>query len=110
MGKIIYLAELPHERVGDLFNALDVGVVCNRDDAFGRHCFPQKLFEMIACELAVVAADVGAMRSLMQSSECRLFDGASVESLADAIAAQIDRKSTRLNSSHIQKSRMPSSA
>ena len=30
--------------------------------------------------------------------------------LADSIADSQDRKSTRLNSSHIQKSRMPSSA
>ena len=34
---------------------------------------------------------------------------ASLESV-DLFAATIDRKSTRLNSSHIQKSRMPSSA
>ena len=32
------------------------------------------------------------------------------EELLDEQAKQIDRKSTRLNSSHIQKSRMPSSA
>ena len=30
--------------------------------------------------------------------------------LLQRLAAQLDRKSTRLNSSHIQKSRMPSSA
>ena len=31
-------------------------------------------------------------------------------SLNHLVGAQLDRKSTRLNSSHIQKSRMPSSA
>ena len=30
--------------------------------------------------------------------------------ISDELRAQVDRKSTRLNSSHIQKSRMPSSA
>ena len=33
-----------------------------------------------------------------------------VEDMADRITFVLDRKSTRLNSSHIQKSRMPSSA
>jgi glycosyltransferase involved in cell wall biosynthesis len=87
-SKIFYLGELSHDRVRDLFNALDVGVICNRDDAFGRYCFPQKLFEMIACGLPIVAADVGAMRSLIPDSECALFDPGNVESLANAISVQ----------------------
>ena len=33
-----------------------------------------------------------------------------IDSLAELCRAKLDRKSTRLNSSHIQKSRMPSSA
>ena len=40
------------------------------------------------------------------------YPGASAQTVSDTVAAPIeqDRKSTRLNSSHIQKSRMPSSA
>ena len=38
------------------------------------------------------------------------FDGSIVYGMASRSAAKKDRKSTRLNSSHIQKSRMPSSA
>ena len=91
-SQIFYLGELPHERVRDLFNALDVGVICNRDDAFGRYCFPQKLFEMNACRLPVVAADVGVMRGLLPSSECLLFDPQSVDSLANAISIQKENR------------------
>ena len=36
--------------------------------------------------------------------------GGTTDILARLIAPKLDRKSTRLNSSHIQKSRMPSSA
>ena len=39
------------------------------------------------------------------------YNTASYDALDDVVAADVlDRKSTRLNSSHIQKSRMPSSA
>ncbi len=87
--KIIYLGELAHERVGDLFRALDVGIVCNRDDEFGRYCFPQKLLEMLTCKLPVVAADVGAMRGLLHGSARCLFDPTSEASLVNAIVGQL---------------------
>src|SRR5258706_2149778 len=87
--KIIYVGRFSHERVGDLFRALDVGVVCNRDDEFGHYCFAQKFFEMLACRLPVVAANVGAMRGLVPGSERHLFDPTSVTSLVNAIVAQL---------------------
>ena len=40
----------------------------------------------------------------------KVLNTATPPSQAALLAAQVDRKSTRLNSSHIQKSRMPSSA
>ena len=88
-GKAIYLGDLPHERVGELFRALDVGIVCNRDDPFGRYCFPQKLFEMLACKLPVVAADVGAAHNLLRGSRSCLYPPTSDVSLADAILLQL---------------------
>jgi teichuronic acid biosynthesis glycosyltransferase TuaC len=88
-GKAIYLSELPHERVGDLFRALDVGIVCNRDDPFGRYCFPQKLFEMLACKLPVVAADVGAIHNLLRESRACLYHPTSEDSLVEAILSQL---------------------
>ena len=44
------------------------------------------------------------------SVEARIANQAPVTKTTDANGAYEDRKSTRLNSSHIQKSRMPSSA
>ena len=60
-------------------------------------------------KVPVVIDDAIAIRSvcyLSLSFDHRLIDGA----LGDQFTAKVDRKSTRLNSSHIQKSRMPSSA
>jgi teichuronic acid biosynthesis glycosyltransferase TuaC len=65
------LGSLPHERVADLFRALDVGAICVRETKFGRYCFPQKAYEMLACGLPVVAADVGAMGRFFAASPAR---------------------------------------
>jgi len=89
---IIYLGDLLHQRIGDLFNALNVGIICNRDDEFGRYCSPQKLFEMLACELPVVAADVGAIRDLLPGAERFLYAPEDVSSLANVISAQVEMR------------------
>lgn len=87
--RIRYLGELPHANVGHLFNALDVGIVCNRRNQFAEYCFPQKFYEMIACRLPLVAADVGVMRTLLMGYEDCLYDPEQAGSLAGAIAKQI---------------------
>lgn len=92
IDRIRYLGELPHADVGYLFSALDVGVVCNRRNQFAEYCFPQKFYEMIACRLPVVAADVGVMRTLLAGWEDCLYDPEQAESLADAIAKQLSAR------------------
>jgi teichuronic acid biosynthesis glycosyltransferase TuaC len=89
-GKVVYLGELPQCDIGHLFNALDVGVVSNRQNQFAEFCFPQKFFEMIACKLPVVAANVGVMRQFLAGQENCLCEPESVNSLADAIEKQLD--------------------
>jgi glycosyltransferase involved in cell wall biosynthesis len=87
--RVHYLGALPHDRVAELFCALDVGVMCIRDTPFGRYCFPQKAYEMLACALPVVAADVGAMQTLLAATPQCLYAVDDAASLAKQLVAQL---------------------
>jgi glycosyltransferase involved in cell wall biosynthesis len=73
-----------------LFCALDVGVMCIRDTPFGRYCFPQKAYEMLACGLPVVAADIGAMSALFAAARQHLYRSGDAGDLADRIERQLE--------------------
>ncbi|MGH8232705.1 MAG: glycosyltransferase family 4 protein [Rhodanobacteraceae bacterium] len=89
--RVHYLGMLAHADTATLFNALDVGVIYLRDTPFGRYCFPQKLYEMIACELPIVAADVGVMPHLLASTPACTYRADDPDDCTRAIAAQLDR-------------------
>ncbi len=82
---------LPAEGVATLLGALDVAVVCNRDSAFGRYCFPQKAYEILACRVPVVAASVGAMADLLDENRELLFEPGNSGDLARAVKVQLKR-------------------
>jgi glycosyltransferase involved in cell wall biosynthesis len=58
------LGILPLEKVPILLNALDVAVICNRENEFGRYCFPQKAREIMSCNVPLITARVGSMAEL----------------------------------------------
>lgn len=89
-GNILYIGELAHEKIPDLFNALDVGIICNRRNPFSLYCFPQKAVEMLACNLPIVSADVGPMSDLLSGYPSCLYQPDDVDSLVSAIKAQIE--------------------
>ena len=86
--RVHYLGHLGHSEVATLFGALDVGVISVLDTPFGRYCFPQKAYEMFACGLPVVAADVGAMGVLLTNYPQLLFAPGSAQALANAVLQQ----------------------
>lgn len=88
--RIHYLGLLPHARSADLFNALDLGIIYLRDTPFGRYCFPQKAYEMLACGLPLVAAGVGAMPQLLAKTPSALYRADDAGDLVRAVAAQLD--------------------
>jgi glycosyltransferase involved in cell wall biosynthesis len=83
------LGPLPHARVAELFASLDVGVMCIIDTPFGRYCFPQKAYEMLACNLPVVAADVGAMGRLFADTPQCLYAAGDAADLAQKLRLQL---------------------
>ncbi|HYG04847.1 MAG TPA: glycosyltransferase family 4 protein [Stenotrophomonas sp.] len=87
--RIIDLGLLPWQRVPLLLNGLDVSIVCNRDDAFGRYCYPLKLQESLACDIHVVAAAVGDVPALLEGDVTALYRAGDSHSLADAIIAKL---------------------
>lgn len=89
--RIHNLGMLAHARTAELFSALDVGVICIRDTPFGRYCFPQKAYEMLACGLPVAAARVGAMTHLLADVPSCLFRADDAQDLARVILAQLDQ-------------------
>jgi glycosyltransferase involved in cell wall biosynthesis len=79
--RIHYLNLLPHDAVPQLLPALDVSVVCIGDTAFGRYCFPQKLYESLACGVPVAVSKVGAMAELLRAFPENVYEPGSVDSL-----------------------------
>ena len=87
--RIHYLGQLPHARTAKLFSALDVGVIYLRDTPFGRYCFPQKAYEMLACELPIVSARVGVMPHLLKELPASLYTPDDTADLVRAVSAQL---------------------
>jgi teichuronic acid biosynthesis glycosyltransferase TuaC len=87
--RVHYLGELAHARVAELFSALDVGVIYLRNTPFGRFCFPQKVYEMAACGIPFVAANVGVMPALLAETPNCLYRADDADSLAAALRAQL---------------------
>jgi glycosyltransferase involved in cell wall biosynthesis len=87
--RVHHLGSIAHDRVAELFCALDVGVIYLRDTPFGRYCFPQKAYEMLACGLPIVAADVGAMGGLLAGVKGSLFRPDDAADLAERIVDRL---------------------
>lgn len=83
------LGMLPFADVPVLLNSLDLAIVYNRSSSFGDFCFPQKFYEMLACRIPIVAANVGEMSLLLAGDQHLLYEDGDVESLAAAIERQL---------------------
>lgn len=79
------------DRVPLLINALDVAVSCYRDSEIGRYSFPQKAYEIIACQTPIVSTAVGTMIDLLASHPECLFEPDNPESFARAVRSQLAR-------------------
>lgn len=89
--RVHYLGQLAHERIASFFSALDVATVCVLDTPFGRFCFPQKAYEILATGTPVIASDIGAMNDLLADYPRLLYRAGDATSLAERIADVIER-------------------
>lgn len=87
--RVHFLGPLPHERVATLFAALDVATICVPDTPFGRYCFPQKAYEILATGTPLVASDLGAMRDVLSNYPTLRYRPGDAESLAAHIRMQL---------------------
>ncbi|MCW8038279.1 MULTISPECIES: glycosyltransferase family 4 protein [Acinetobacter] len=87
--RVHYLGSLTHSKIAMLFQALDVGIISILDTPFGRYCFPQKAYEMLACQLPVVVANVGEMNYLFKQTPQSLFEAGNAQDLANKLMKQI---------------------
>ena len=76
----------------------------NRTELWGRPVYPNLCAIAAPVDLALVIVPAEASAAVLADAAAHQVKCALL------YAARLDRKSTRLNSSHIQKSRMPSSA
>lgn len=87
--RVHYLGHLSHAQVADLFCALDVGIISILDTPFGRYCFPQKAYEMLACGLRVAVTDIGEMSTLFAAVPQIMFRAGDADGLVSAITSQL---------------------
>ncbi|MEM9256466.1 MAG: glycosyltransferase [Pseudomonadota bacterium] len=89
LENVTYLGMLPHDRMSHFFSALDVMIIALSNTRFGYYAFPQKAYEVLACRVPAVAADVGALAELFSSLPDARYDADSPASLAKALNHQL---------------------
>jgi len=88
-SRVHYLGMLPMSKVPVFLSSLNVSVICNRETAFGKYCFPQKFYEGVACGVPVVAAATGSMLELLKDKPGNLFEPENVDHLVATLSRQI---------------------
>jgi len=86
------LGLLPFEQVPVLLNSLDLAVVYNRKSEFGDFCFPQKFYEILACQIPVIAANVGELRLLLKDRPHLMYEDGDVRSFVLAARQQLEHR------------------
>ena len=72
-ARIHDLGMIAQEKVPLFINSLDVAVICNIENDFGKYCFPQKAREIMACNVPLISARVGSMKELLANHPEWLF-------------------------------------
>ena len=93
-SRIHDLGILSLEKVPLFLNSLDVSIICNRENDFGRFCFPQKTREIMACDVPLISARVGSMAELFINHPEWLFNPDDAPDLARVIENRMMNQKT----------------
>lgn len=85
--RIVHLGQLPLDEVPYVIGAMDVSVICNKRSAFGEFCFPQKLYEVVACGVPPLVANTSGVAELLARAPRNRYEPESVGSLLNGIEA-----------------------
>jgi glycosyltransferase involved in cell wall biosynthesis len=85
--RLVHLGQLPLEEVPYVIGAMDLSVICNKRSAFGEYCFPQKLYEIIACGVPPLVANTAGVAELLAHAPRNRYEPESVGSLMQSIEA-----------------------
>ena len=77
-----------------ILNALDVAVICYANDNYGKYCFPQKTREIMACDVPLVAADVGSLKEIFGHAPEWLYEPGNLASLEKTIENRLRYRRT----------------
>jgi glycosyltransferase involved in cell wall biosynthesis len=80
------------EQVPAILNSLDLMFVMNKPDAFGNFSYPAKLYEAIACDVPVVAADVPGTAWILQNAEHHLAKPGNIDDFVAKASAILRSK------------------
>ncbi len=83
------LGMLEHSKVAGLFNAINIGIVCNRQSLFAAYCHPQKLVELLACNRPTIVADTLDRADFDDEPLVDFYVPGDVSSLANAIVSAL---------------------
>ena len=89
--RVVYLGQLALSEVPSVIGAMDVSVVCNKRSAFGEYCFPQKLYEILACGVPPLVANTAGVAALLEAAPHNRYEPESVPSLVQAIERLLAR-------------------
>lgn len=85
--RIVHLGQRPLDEVPYVIGAMDISVICNKRSPFGEFCFPQKLYEVVACGVPPLVANTPGVAELLARAPRNRYEPDSVDSLLQGIEA-----------------------
>jgi glycosyltransferase involved in cell wall biosynthesis len=83
--RIVYLGQRPLSDIPFVICAMNLSVICNKRSPFGEYCFPQKLYETIACGVPPLVANTSGVEEMLRASPMNRYEPESMVSLQEGV-------------------------